>query len=62
MVLGRVYRRDNLVTANNVNEKISASKKVMKREIKKEKAKNKKQDADIARLNAEMEKLKKKKV
>jgi len=43
------------------DKKASASKKVIKRALKKERAKNTKQDSEITKLKAAMEKLKKKK-
>ena len=50
-----------MVDAAVVNEKISESKRVIKRALKKQSVKNTKQDVEIAKLKATMEKLKKKK-
>ena len=51
-----------VVESKTVDKKIKVAKKVVKKEIKKENVRNTKQDLDIAKLQAEVEKLKKKKV
>lgn len=50
-----------MVKARTVDKKILASKKVLKRALKKEKSKNASQDAEISKLKAAVEALKKKK-
>jgi len=50
-----------VVRAKTVDKKIKASKKVMKKEIRKEKAKNIKQDAEILKLKNDIANLNKKK-